>query len=75
MTSRLIEYAKKADCNYAVDLFFRYGSDAGLALKSGNNVKIGLFGMAVYGSHCMERTHIDGLMATANLALAYLLDI
>lgn len=75
MTGRLIEYAKKAECGYAVDLFFRYGSDAGLALKSGNNVKIGLFGMAVYGSHCMERTHTDGLMATANLALAYILDI
>ena len=75
LTGRLIEYAKKADCSYAVDLFFRYGSDAGAAFKSRNNVKIALFGMAVYGSHCMERTHIDGLMATANLALAYVLDI
>ena len=75
MTGRLIEYAKKADCGYAVDLFYRYGSDAGAAMRSGNNVKIGLFGMAVYGSHCMERTHTDGLMATANLALAYILDI
>ena len=75
MTGRLIEYAKKAECDYAVDLFFRYGSDAGVAMRSGNDVKIGLFGMAVYGSHCMERTHIDGLCATANLALAYMLDI
>lgn len=75
MTGRLIEYAKKAGCEYAVDLFYRYGSDAGVAMRSGNNLKIGLFGMAVYGSHCMERTHVDGLRATANLALAYILDI
>ena len=31
--------------------------------------------MAVYGSHGMERTHIDGLCATVNLMLAYALDI
>jgi putative aminopeptidase FrvX len=75
LTGRLIEYAKKSDCKYAVDLFFRYGSDAGAARRAGNNVRAGLFGMAVYGSHGMERTHKDGLAATANLALAYLLDI
>lgn len=75
MTGRLIEYAKKAECDYSVDLFFRYGSDAGAAMRSGNDIEIGLFGMAVYGSHCMERTHIDGLAATTNLALAYILDI
>lgn len=75
LTGRLIEYAKKAECSYAVDLFFRYGSDAGASMKSGNNLKIGLFGMPVYGSHCMERTHVDGLAATTNLALAYVLDI
>ena len=75
LTGRLIEYAKKADCNYAIDLFLRYGSDAGAARRAGNNIKVGLFGMAVYGSHGMERTHIDGLAATTNLALAYVLDI
>lgn len=75
LTGRLIEYAKKAECSCAVDLFFRYGSDAGASMRSGNDLKIGLFGMAVYGSHCMERTHVDGLAATTNLALAYVLDI
>ena len=75
LTGRLIEYAKKAECDYTVDLFFRYGSDAGASMRSGNNLKIGLFGMPVYGSHCMERTHVDGLAATTNRALAYILDI
>ena len=75
LTSRLIECAKRAECDHAVDLFLRYGSDAGAAIRGGNNVKIGLFGMAVYGSHGMERTHIDGLNATVGLTLAYILNI
>ena len=31
--------------------------------------------MAVYGSHGMERTHVDGLLNTTNLLLAYALAI
>ena len=75
LTGRLIECAKRAEIPYAVDLFFRYGSDAGAARRAGNNVKVALCGMAVYGSHGMERTHVEGLQATTNLLLAYLLDI
>ena len=75
MTTKLVEYAKKAECSYAVDVYFRYGSDVGPAIKGGHDVKGGLFGMAVYGSHGMERTHVDGLLATTNLLLAYTLDI
>ena len=75
ITTRLVEYAKKAECDYAVDVYFRYGSDVRSAILAGNNVKGGLFGMAVYGSHGMERTHIDGLLNTTNLLLAYALDI
>lgn len=75
MTGKLIELAKKAECDYVVDLYFRYGSDVGAARRGGNDIKGGLFGMAVYGSHGMERTHVDGLLNTANLLLAYLLDI
>ena len=75
LTGKLIECAKRAECSYAVDLFFRYGSDAGAARRAGNNVKAALFGMPIYGSHGVERTHVDGLAATANLALAYILDI
>ena len=75
ITTRLVEYAKKAECDYAVDVYFRYGSDVRSAILSGHDVKGGLFGMAVYGSHGMERTHIDGLLNTTNLLLAYTLDI
>lgn len=75
LTTRLIEYAKKAECDYAVDTFFHYGTDCNAALKAGYNIAHGAFGMAVYGSHALERTHIKGLANTVNLMLAYVLDI
>ncbi len=73
LTSRLIRQAEAAECDYAVDLFYRYGTDANAALKSGNNLKAAAIGMAVYCSHGMERTHIKGLNNTVNLMLAYVL--
>lgn len=75
LTSRLTEYAEKAGCNYAVDIFKHYGSDAGAAVRAGNNLRAAAFGMAVYCSHGMERTHIEGIENTLNLLLAYILDI
>ena len=74
-TTRLTELAKKVDCNYSLDVYFRYSTDAHAAILAGNNVKDATFGMAVYCSHGRERTHIDGLEGTAKLLLAYLLDI
>lgn len=75
LTNRLIEYAKKAGCDYAVDVYFRYGTDANAAMLAGNNLRNGCFGMAVHCSHGVERTHIEGLANTTNLLLAYVLDI
>ena len=75
LTSRLIGYAEKAGCDYAVDIFYRYGTDGNAAVRAGNNLRAAAFGMAVYCSHGMERTHITGLNNTVNLLLAYVLDI
>lgn len=75
LTNRLVEYAKKAEVPYALDVFYRYGTDGNAAVRAGNNVRSAAFGMAVWASHGMERTHIDGLAATTNLLLAYILDI
>ena len=75
LTSRIIDKAIKAECDYAVDIFYRYSTDAIAALRAGHDLKHAAFGMAVYGSHGMERTHIDGLCYTASLVLAYVLDI
>ena len=75
LTNRLIGYAEKAGCDYAVDVFYRYGTDGNAAVRAGNNLRAAAFGMAVYCSHGMERTHMDGVEHTVNLMLAYTLDI
>ena len=75
LTTRLIRQAEKAGCDYAVDIFYRYGTDANASLKAGANLKAAAVGMACYCSHGMERTHIQGLNNTVKLLLAYVLDI
>ncbi|MBQ2826061.1 MAG: M42 family metallopeptidase [Clostridia bacterium] len=74
LTNRLIAAAERSGCDYAVDLFYRYGSDAGQAIKGGNNVRAAAFGMGVYSSHGVERAHLDGIENTARLMLAYALE-
>ena len=75
LTTRLVNYAEKAGCDYAVDIFYRYGTDGTAAVRAGNDLRAAAFGMAVYCSHGMERTHLRGLENTVNLLLAYVLDI
>ena len=72
MVTKLIELAKKENCNYAVDIYPFYGSDVGAALHGGNNIKGALIGPGVASSHGMERTHIDAIESTIKLLIAYL---
>lgn len=74
LTTHLIQLAEKIGCNYAVDIFYRYGTDANAAVRAGNNLRAAAFGMAVYCSHGMERTHIEGLNNTVDLLIAYVLE-
>lgn len=74
LTNKLIDLAKSNGIDYAVDVFFRYGTDGGAALRAGHDLRPAVFGMAVYCSHGMERTHVEGLEATCALMLSYLLD-
>ena len=71
LTNRIIELAKTYGIDHAVDLYYRYGTDADAAIKGGHDVVTATFGMAVYCSHGRERTHMDGLEGTAKLVLAY----
>jgi len=75
LTNRLLAYAKKAECDYTLEVFFGYGTDAGAAVKAGNNLRGAAFGKPVWCSHGMERGHIDGFANTTNLMLAYVLDL
>lgn len=74
MTSRLIELAKREKLPHAVDIYPFYGSDASAALKGGSNIRAALIGPGVHASHGMERTHVDAIVNTAALLLAYVLE-
>ena len=74
LTTLLVDLAEKNGIDHAIDIFYRYGTDGTAALRAGNNLRAAAFGMAVYCSHGMERTHMDGLRATMDLLLAYLLE-
>ncbi len=73
LTNRLIDTAERIGCPYAVDLFYRYGSDASQAIGAGNDVRTAAFGMGVYSSHGVERAHLSGIESTARLLAAYVL--
>lgn len=73
-TTRLIELAKQNNIRYAVDIYPRYSSDVSTARTGGNDIVGALVGPGVHASHGMERTHIDGVMATMELVQAYLID-
>ncbi|MBQ8654689.1 MAG: M42 family metallopeptidase [Clostridia bacterium] len=66
-TNELISRAKRLGLDYAVDVYPRYGSDTGAALRAGMEVRFGLCGTGVFASHAYERTHVKGLMNTLAL--------
>lgn len=71
-TSKLISLAKRENLSYTVDIYPQYGSDVSAARNAGNDVKGALIGPGVHASHGMERTHIDGVLNTMKLILAYI---
>ncbi len=73
VVSALIQAAKKAGVDYAVDVYPFYGSDADAALTSGYDIRHGLIGPGVYASHGYERSHVDGVRNTFELLKSYLL--
>ena len=68
----LIAAAKKAEADYAVDVYPYYGSDVEATLRAGHDIRHGLIGPGVYASHGYERSHIDGVHNTLKLLAAYL---
>lgn len=71
MTNKLITLAKENKLNYVVDVYPFYSSDVSAALKGGNNIKGALIGPGVHASHGMERTHLNGVINTLKLLIAY----
>ena len=73
VTTALLKAAIDNKIDYAIDVYHAYSSDVDAALHAGYDIKHSLIGPGVYASHGYERTHIDGLTATFDLLVAYLL--
>jgi len=72
LTTRLIDLAKGANLNFAVDIYPMYGSDVSAAQRAGNDMKGALIGPGVAASHGMERSHIKAAENTWKLLHLYL---
>lgn len=72
LRKRLVTLAKDNNIPYNVDIYPFYGSDGSAALRAGHDVRVGLIGPGVDSSHSFERTHIEAIKATIDLAVAYL---
>ena len=74
LTTRLINLAKENQIDYCVDTFYRFGSDATAAIRSGNDVMPAVFGVGCMNSHGYERTSIHAIEECTRLTLAYVLN-
>lgn len=72
MITELVNLSKENNLNYVIDIYPRYGSDVGAALRGGNNIRGALIGPGVHASHGMERTHYSALENTIKLIYLYL---
>jgi putative aminopeptidase FrvX len=72
LTNELIDLAEKNGIPFKTDIFPFYGSHGSALLRSCSDTRVALIGQGVNASHGYERTHADGLVATASLILAYI---
>ena len=74
MKRKLVRLAAQAGIPYKLDIYPYYGSDGEAFWRAGGDVIVGLIGPGVDASHHYERTHVDSLVASAQLIAEYLLD-
>ncbi len=72
VTRRLVNTAKEAGADYAVDVYPMYGSDADAALGAGYDLQHGLIGPGVYASHGYERSSVQAGENTLKLLMKYI---
>ena len=68
----LVNAAKAANIDFAVDVYPYYGSDVEATLRAGYDCRHGLIGAGVYASHGYERSHVKGVENTLGLLKSYL---
>ena len=73
LSCRLRSLAEENSIPMKVDIYPYYGSDAEAFWRAGGDVEIALIGPGIDASHNYERTHVEALLATTQLVLAYIL--
>jgi putative aminopeptidase FrvX len=74
LNKKLRLLAEQHHIPYKTDVYPFYGSDGEAFWRAGGDVALALIGPGIDASHNYERSHIDGLLATTNWILAYLLE-
>jgi putative aminopeptidase FrvX len=70
---KLRTLAERHGIPYKTDVYRYYASDGEAFWRAGGDVAVALIGPGIDASHNYERTHTEGLVATTNWILAYLL--
>jgi putative aminopeptidase FrvX len=73
LNNKLRALAEKYNIPYKTDVYVYYGSDGEAFWHAGGDVALALIGPGIDASHNYERAHLDGLLATTNWIMAYLL--
>jgi len=74
LNKKLRSLAEQNGIPYKTDVYPFYGSDGEAFWRAGGDVALALIGPGIDASHNYERAHLDGLLATTNWIMAYLLD-
>ena len=74
LKNKMRALAEKHNIPYKTDVYLFYGSDGEAFWRAGGDVALALIGPGIDASHNYERAHMDGLNATTNWIMAYLLD-
>ena len=74
LNKKMRSLAEKHNIPYKTDVYVFYGSDGEAFWRAGGDVALALIGPGIDASHNYERAHMDGLNATTNWIMAYLLD-
>jgi putative aminopeptidase FrvX len=74
LNKKLRAIAAQHNIPYKTDVYPFYGSDGEAFWRAGGDVALALIGPGIDASHNYERAHMDGLIATTNWIMAYLLD-
>jgi putative aminopeptidase FrvX len=73
LNNKMRALADKNNIPYKTDVYPFYGSDGEAFWRAGGDVALSLIGPGIDASHNYERAHMDGLNATTNWIMAYLL--